>query len=989
MRTASLGHHAENYRGVRPSLALAFLLLVTPCFAGQVDDLLTVGKKAFADAQYSLAIASFQKILDEYPDSALVEEADYLLGIAQFYAGRWIESLDAFSGFRARFPASSLTPRTSYWMGAALVKLGRYKDALDSLASATADAGGANPYKLNSKLLSGVALEGLGRDADAAAAYKEVLADPAAASLAAEATYRLAGTEFRAGRYAFARDLYGRVLIDNSRSPFVQDSLFYFAECELSLGNLANAQKRYETLLSLYPDSAHREAATYRLAEIAWRQKKGPAAIDKLDSLQGQYPDGALKGSALRLRADISLDQKRYDDAAAGDEAAAAILPAGVEQQQVFYSLGIAEAMLGRPFAAASAFMGAATGGSPEIAEAAGYRLALLLANGGEIAKAVTAMDSWLRAFPDSPDVEQMYRLSAELEEGQGDLAAAVSRWSGLIKDFPRSSSLPEYLFRRAAALRASGAPFAALDDYQRIVADFATSTFRNESAFAIGSIYAERGEFPRALPFFQSVARTPDAGEAGERSRLSVALCQFDMGSFAAALASFQTLRAAAPSSIPEGTIVLYAGRALYRLERLDEAASRFREAADLLSGPSFPLGADARYWLGWSYLRLGRLVESRDAFLDLARAYPQDARRPEALFRAAVAETMRSNDAAAIGLFDQVLALPRDAVSDDVREQTLYERAWALSRAGTADENAPAFEDLAREFPAGRLAPRAFFTLAEKAFDAGHYPEAQAEYLRVAHDFPRSPLAVQAQYWGAESMRRAGDVPGAVEAFWTCLAAGARSNVLAAALDGFGAALRAADSVDLARTYAGLASGVSGLSPDAAAGVRLAAADILVATQPDEALAIISEVRQDAPPEPLAGQASLLLAKYYIAKKNWDRALDALGVLESSRADEIGARAALQRGLALEAMGRTADAVDELVKVGYLFPDFADLAAEGLFNAIRLAHARGDEQRAARIEENLHATYPTSSWSLLLKAQERKSQTPPPRVDALRKAY
>lgn len=134
--------------GVRRLLALAFLLLVTPCFAGPVDDLLTVGKKAFADAQYTLAISSFQKILDEYPDSASAEEAAYLLGISQFYAGRWAESLDAFSGFRTRFPSSSLIPRTSYWMGAALVNLGRFKDALDSLGPVSNDAGGGNPYRL-------------------------------------------------------------------------------------------------------------------------------------------------------------------------------------------------------------------------------------------------------------------------------------------------------------------------------------------------------------------------------------------------------------------------------------------------------------------------------------------------------------------------------------------------------------------------------------------------------------------------------------------------------------------------------------------------------------------------------------------------------------------------------------------------------------------------------------------------------------------------
>jgi TolA-binding protein len=969
--------------GGRCALGLALLLLVTPSFAGQVDDLLSVGKKAFGDGHYSLAITSFQEILTDYPDSESVEEAEYLLGVSLFYAGKWTESLDALTMFRVQFAASSLAPRASYWMGAAYLKLENYQAALDSLIAATGDQGAANPYRLNAILLSGVALEGLSRDMDASAAYRKVLADAAAAPLAAEATYRLAGVELRAGRYGPARDLYGKVLIDSPRSPYVQDALFYLAECELSLGNLSEAEKRYRTLLSFYPDSSFRETAIYRLAEIAWRLKKGPAAIDQLDSLQMQYPHGALQGKALRLRADISLDEKRYDDAAAGFQAAADLLPDGIERQAALYSLGIAHTALFHAEAAADAFARARAGGSRDIAHRAGYQLALLLAHDGKVEEAAVALDAWLHAFPDGADTEQATRLLAELRDKQGDPRRALPHWDALVHGFPQSPAMPEYLFRRARALRAIDQVSAALDDYQRILKDFPDSAWRNESSYSIGLVYTERGEFPRALPFFQSVARDSASGEAGERSRLSAALCQFNMGSFSAALASLQAFRGSKPATIPEGTIVLYMGRALYRMERLDDASGRLREAAALLADPASPQGADALYWLGWSHLRRGRIVEARDAFIDLARIYPGDTRRAEALFRAAVAETMRSDDAAGIGLFDKVLAMPRQAANDDIREQALYERAWALLRTGRTNDCADALEKLAREFPAGRLAPHAFFTMAEKSLDAGRYQEAQAGFLRVSRNFPRSDLALQSIYWGAESLRREGKWEAAADGFWECLAAGARSGLLTSALDGFAASLRAADSLDLARGYAGQALTAPGLTPEGSAGVRLAAADLLLPTQPDNALTLIIDVRRNSPPEPYAGQASLLLGKYYSAVRDWNRSLDTLGALESSRADEIGAQATLERGRTLEAMGRTSDAIDEFVKVGYLFHDYAELAAEGLYDALRLARARGDKDRAARIEQSLRATYPESRWIRMLDAKKTEGAAPPPSVN------
>ncbi len=72
-----------------------------------------------------------------------------------------------------------------------------------------------------------------------------------------------------------------------------------------------------------------------------------------------------------------------------------------------------------------------------------------------------------------------------------------------------------------------------------------------------------------------------------------------------------------------------------------------------------------------------------------------------------------MRSSDADGIGLFDEVLSTPREAVSDDIREQTLYERAEALQRLGRTQESADTLETLARDYPSGRLAPRPFSRL------------------------------------------------------------------------------------------------------------------------------------------------------------------------------------------------------------------------------------------------------------------------------------
>jgi hypothetical protein len=48
----------------------------------------------------------------------------------------------------------------------------------------------------------------------------------------------------------------------------------------------------------------------------------------------------------------------------------------------------------------------------------------------------------------------------------------------------------------------------------------------------------------------------------------------------------------------------------------------------------------------------------------------------------------------------------------------------------------------------------------------------------------------------------------------------------------------------------------------------------------------------------------------------------------------------------------------------MAYLFPDLGDRAAEGMTNAVRVSRARGEKDRAAKIEQALRKTHPESRW-------------------------
>ena len=928
---------------LRAACVLVVLALAAPCFSQSVDT----------------------------PPSAKAEEAGYMRGVSFVRAGNWQDSLTAFSSFIARYPASRFRGRASYWMALASLKLDRPGTALSLLTPPAPGVDGSrDPYRSSWILLRGLAQEASGNDPDAAASYRALLDSATPASLRTEAVFRLAGVEYRAGHFSSSRDLYGRILLDSPASPFFRDALFFLAESETALGDMAEAERRYRTLLSLYPDSPYREIAGLRLAEEAWRQGDAELALSRLADESRMFPDGMYKGSVLRIRGDIHLARKEHPQALAAYETAIGILKDGAEKSTTRYSMGVAELQEGNPDDAQKSFGRAAEGPPGALAERASLQQALLLAGLGNVAQARAALQGFIDRYPASPGVEQATRLLAELLEQSGDRLGALRRWDALVQRTPRSA---EYLFRRGTTLLELERTAKALDDFQAVVKSFPGSAWCAEAFYSIGYLYARRGEYPRALPYFQAAPRMTSRGDVAERSLFAAAICLFDMGSFDKAIAALQDLRDRQPRGVAEGTVVLYMGKALYRTGRLEPAAQRLREAADLLAAGSSRAardgdGAEAWYWLAWSLLRLGRVADARDAFLSLAGGYPQDTRRAEAYFRAGICETMRKDDAAALRMFDDAISIAPGSPDVGIREQAMYEKGWALSRLGRAAESAEAFDALRREYPQGRLAAEAFFKQADQALQDGRFDDARKGFARVARDFPGGPLAVRALYWSAEATRRGGDARSSLDGFWSCLQAGPEPGVLFPTLDGFRAAVLEVNDPAVARSYADKAMGAKGLAAEAVAALRLDYAHLLLGSSPSDARGVIEAVQRAVPPEPIAGEASLLLGMYYAATADWGRAIEVFQALERSRADEVGARAVLQHAAALAATGLTADAIDEYLTLSFRFPDLPDLVAEGLFNAVGVARARGDDARATALAQGLRARYAGSPWAARL---------------------
>ncbi len=864
------------------------------------------------------------------------------------------------------FPPGAAEPQgaeASFWKGACLLKLKRYEEALAQFMSALPDKGSARAdpaYSGRTLLFSGITLEELGRYAEAGAAYSGLISATGEAPLKQEAIFRLAGIELRAGHPDRAGELYSRIVLDSPSSRFVADALFFLAECDRARGDWEAAGRRYKAVLSTFPDSPYRLESTLGLAEIAYASGKNEEALRLIGELERTGP-GKISRRAMLLKGAALFRSGAFEGSARAFEAALGFSsPDSPEAAEAHFDLASSFHAAGNTQEAASHYGFAAACGSGEIKEQSLSALSRLCVEFGDHAGAVAALARLADELPGSSRREETLFLLAGLLQAGGDAEGAIRRLGSLIMEFPSSALLDEYLYRRGCAFLSKGDLPSALEDFQRIARSFPASVFRGESLFAVGSAYADRREYSRAIPYLQAAYAASGNADLRLRSMRAVGACQFNIGDYADAYAGLDALL---KESDPDYGLFYDCARALYRLGRYAESAERFSRASELAGSPA--AAADARYWLAWSLFKQEDYQGAAREFLDAGERYPGPEARADCLLQAALSMVRLGDDPGALDIVDRAIAIADAARLADVREKALYEKGSALARLGRRSESERILGDLAREFPAGRLAAEAFFRDAAEAADKGRRREAVAGFLKVYRTFPKDQLAAQALYWAAENSLLGGDAHGAAELFWEYIVYNGEGAFLASALDGLERCFSTLKNPDLSLEYVRRARLEPALTPYILSSMELDYARLEISRNPKAARSTAEEVSRRMLPESLLREAGLILGECSMAERQWKRAKEILLGLASSKGDRVSALARLEYARALWAEGNVSEAMQVFAGISTLYPAFPDLGAEGVFLALKAARTLGDTKNAYLFQEKLKKDYPDSAWT------------------------
>lgn len=362
--------------------------------------------------QLPAAIESFTRLLDTYPTHSLVTQSLYARALARQQSGQFDAAITDVAAFTAKNPARRELSDGRYVEAICLVGKKDYAAAAKVLQQiVTQDPSYPNLDKVLYELAW--AQKTLKDDTAAIAAFKLLTDKQPTSSLAAEAFYHQAESEYDGGRFAEAIRAYeqARDRIQASNPDLGEKVLYKLGWSQYQAADYATAQATFARQAADYPQGSLRGDAFFMQGECLFKQEKHEDAL-AMYRQASQLPLSSEQITTLTyLHAGQAAGQKNeWRESYQWLAALAQKYPQSPYLMQIAYELAVAQQNLGNAAEATRLFGSVADRSSGELAARARFML-------GEVHYAKKDYTQAIREFR---------KLMFEFDNKAGD---AVKRW--------------------------------------------------------------------------------------------------------------------------------------------------------------------------------------------------------------------------------------------------------------------------------------------------------------------------------------------------------------------------------------------------------------------------------------------------------------------------------------------------------------------------------------------------------------------------------
>ncbi len=943
------------------------------------DELFIEAENRYLNRNYLYALEAYNELVDRFPLSDRVPDAQYRRGVCLYRLSRYAESLKVFADIEKRYPSTRYFDYIYFWQGIGLYQLGNYSQAVDALASFLRRV--EDPEMTPQALLyRGLAQLTLGGFSAASQGLSVLVQDYPASAFSNYGVVLLLYAYLKEGRYDGLLDLTGRVREDSLSERWRPRYRFYKAEALWEKGSPEEAKGLYESLLESEPQIA---AVAYRrlfmlaqgrqdlagMQELVQRAEKRfadtPAVLEDLWIRAGiesfrqgnlaqaetfllrvwNLPDRQRLNQAVPLYlAEIQVRQKRPEEARKLLEAYLALKPP--DSGYILIRLGDISLQEGQFEQAAlyyKRFMDE-NPDSPRVQEAS-YLLAYSRYRRGYLDSAYEAASTLLRAVAGQPPAARQQRASSDsLYRNLVDLNVAILKQKGdnrqaaqLLKSY--IAEHPQDVGRRIHYLKL----LYVLKDYQAILVT-------TEGILK---------EFPRLAE------ENPQAYLTASYLR---GLAQVTRKAYREAI---QSLGEITEERVRKAGIALILPYAQYYLGWSHYRAGGYQQARDLLlrmidANPDHPLIARSLYLVGWCTYNLGDYAPAAEYFARLARMNTD--LTPQAAFLQGKSLLTLEKYTEAAEIFQNLL---REYPSSPFAADSLFEFAGITARLGDIHRAAESYRSLYQRYPDSPLAGEALYKRGEVYFEKEMYAEARDAFYEYRRAFPQGRLQDAALYWGAQSSLKLSESFGAVLLLEKLVdsypASPFRSDALREAAEIY------AQREDFRRALNLITRMIAEYPAEAQAARASQLADeyrYRLTGMGDREAVLSATIDQEGGARTPTGRAAMIeLARMYLYESGsrMDFAYQMLSKVVDRKEDpKTAAQAQYLIGEYFYRKSDPVTAANEFLKAALLQSGDADLAASSIYRAAEMMSLAGKRREVEELVRRLDERFPNSQWTL-----------------------
>jgi len=691
-------------------------------------------------AEYAKAIATFEQLLEKFPQGSFAAQALFYQGESAYGQGDKAQAIAAYRKLVERFPKDPFAADALYALGVTSEELSKPKDAGAAYSTfLTSFPQHALATEVGMRLGESLFAEGKIAEAEGRFATAAATADFA---LADHAAMRQAACLYQRNEYTAAAKLYASIPEKFSKTKYASTAKLAAGKCAYLAGDYAQSQN---LLAALQKESGDVGAEAGHWAVRSLLKQQQPAEALKLaESLAKKYSKGTWAGQLALDRADALFENKRGGDAIA---AYASI----VDQFK-----------------------------DDPIAPQALYLAAFSALNTNDHAAALKHAEAFLKRHKEHELGVDVSYIAAESTLQRGEYSVAEKLYDALISQVPNHRDIGMWQLRRALCLFLQKQYPKVIQSLEPVVASLPTAALKAEGYYLLGASQLEEQKFNEAVTSLQNALKADAQWRQADETHLALAQALRETKKVDEAQKQLEQLLKDFPQSAARD-------RALYRLADLAFAKQDYQRAADdyrklLAEHAGSKLVPHALYGLGWSLFRSGDAAGAVKPLNDLLKEHAKSEVASQARYlRALVQQDLKEPDKAiadldaylktkpkgvelsnaryALGLAqaaakkpDAAVATFKQLLADDAkytdRDKVLYELAWALKSDNKSDEAADTFARLAKEHATSGLAAESLYHVGDRRYEQKQWKDAAMAYYDAVSKAGETPLAEKATH-------------------------------------------------------------------------------------------------------------------------------------------------------------------------------------------------------------------------------------------------